>query len=88
MSEKNDRTLVLKILNLLESFIFQIVDNELFHSLFVHFLAVLKIDEQMSWLQTADNYLFMLIKMIYCVQMLRVKILMLFNQQKHQGEMK
>ncbi len=86
--KKNDRTLILKMLSLLESFIFQTIDNDSFCSSLVHFLMMLRIDKQMGQLQTANNYLFMLIRVMYCVQMLEVEILLLFNQQKQQEKMK
>ncbi len=84
--EEDDRTLVLRMLSLLESFIFQTVGNEPFRSPLVHFLAVLGIDEQMGRLRTADNYSFMLAGVVYCVRVLGVEILLPSSQRKHQGE--
>src|SRR5205814_3080 len=56
------------------------------HSSLVHFLTVLRIDKEMNQLQRADNYLFMLAGMIYCMCMLRAEILLSCSKQKHQRE--
>ena len=66
--KKNDNeTQILKMLILLDSFIFQTADDKSFHSSFIYFLTVLSIDEKMNQLQRADNFSFMLTEVIYCV---------------------
>ena len=65
MSKKNDETQIKKILTLLDLFIFQIIDDELFCNSLIYFLTVLDIDEKINQLQKTNNYSFMLIKVIY-----------------------
>ena len=84
--KNDDKTWVLRILTLFNSFIFQTADDELFCSLLIYFLMMLDIDEKMNQLQRADNFSFMLTKVIYCVWVLKMKILLSFSQQKHQSK--
>ena len=86
--KSDSKTQILRMLTLLDSFIFQTADDESFHNSFIHFLTVLDIDEKMNWLWRADNFSFMLTEVIYCVWVLKMKILLSFNQQKHQNETK
>src|SRR5947207_4268321 len=85
-SDDEKSTQVSRMLQLLSSFIFHTVETESFHSSLVHFLTVLEIDKKMNQLQRADNYSFMLVRVIYCMHMLRAEILLSCGEQKHQEE--
>lgn len=50
MNEKKKVMLINQIIELLDVFIFQMIDDESFRSLLVHFLIILEINEKMSWL--------------------------------------
>jgi hypothetical protein len=64
------------LLDVLASFIFQSVSNNLFCSGLLHFLAVLGIDGEMDRLRTAKHYSYMLAGMVYCVRVLAVEKLL------------
>ena len=64
------------LLNVLASFIFQSVSNDLFRSGLLHFLAVLGIDGEMDRLRTAKHYSYMLASIVYCVRVLAVEKLL------------
>ena len=74
------------LLKLIGSFIFQNLDQELFESPLIHFLAILGIDEQMNRLRDANNYSFMLAGVVYCVRVMAAEILLPMAERKDQGE--
>jgi superfamily II DNA helicase RecQ len=74
------------LLDVLASFIFQSVSNDLFRSGLLHFLAVLGIDGEMDRLRTAKNYSYMLAGVVYCVRVLAVEKLLPAAQRDEQTD--
>ncbi|RYP28637.1 hypothetical protein DL767_007119 [Monosporascus sp. MG133] len=74
------------LLDVLASFIFQSVSNDLFRSGWLHFLAVLGVDAEMDRLRTAKNYSYMLAGVVYCVRVLAVEKLLPAAQRDEQTD--
>ncbi|KAF2462480.1 uncharacterized protein BDR25DRAFT_30747 [Lindgomyces ingoldianus] len=64
------------LLNVLASFIFELVGDQPFSSGFVHFLAVLGINATARRLRRAKHYSYMLAGVAYCIRVLGVKKLL------------
>jgi hypothetical protein len=69
---------------LLALFILVTYLRELLLCRLIQFLAVLRINREISYLRTAKNYSFILAGVIYCVQVLRLKKLLLIRQRDEQ----
>jgi hypothetical protein len=52
------------------------VRRDVFKSAILHFLAVLRIDEEINRLRQANDFLYMLAGVIYCVRVLAVEIIL------------
>jgi hypothetical protein len=74
------------LLNLLALFILVTYLRELLLYRLIQFLAVLRINREISCLRTAKNYLFILAGIIYYVRVLRLKKLLLIRQRDEQTE--
>ena len=68
------------------SFIFQSIPNDTFDSRFIHFLAVLGIDEEMGRLRTANDYSYVLAGLVYDIRVLAVEYLLPSQERKEQSE--
>jgi hypothetical protein len=70
------------LLDFYESLIFQRVRRDVFKSTVLHFLAVLGIDEEISQLRQANDFSYMLAGVVYCMQVLAVKIILLTTERE------
>lgn len=75
-----------KIIKLLGSFIFQTIGDQPFNSGLVHFLAILSINKEINRLRIADNYSYILARVVYYARVLAIEVLLLSVQRNEQGE--
>lgn len=83
---EDEEGLTEQVLQLLASFIFQHVGNDPFDSGLIHFLTVLGINKDSKRLRTANDFLFMLVGVVYCIWVLAVESLLLSTVRGAQGE--
>ncbi|KAM0700963.1 hypothetical protein Q7P35_000825 [Cladosporium inversicolor] len=74
------------LLDFYESIIFQGVRGDVFKSVILHFLAVLGIDEEISWLRQANDFSYMLASVVYCMRVLAVEIILLSTGREDQNK--
>jgi hypothetical protein len=58
----------------------------MFKSAILHFLAVLRIDEEINWLYQANDFLYILASVVYCVRVLAIEIILLSTERDDQNE--
>jgi len=83
---EDDEQLMVQVLQLSASFIFQSIGNDPFDSGLVHFLAVLGIDEELKRLRTANDFSFMLAGVVYCIRALAMESLLPSAEREEQGD--
>jgi TctA family transporter len=74
------------LLDFYESLIFQRVHGDMFKSAVLHFLAVLGIDEEIGRLRQANDFLYMLAGVVYCVRVLAIEIILPSTEREDQDE--
>jgi hypothetical protein len=74
------------LLDFYESIIFQGVRGDVFKSVILHFLAVLRIDEEINRLRQANDFSYMLAGVVYCVRVLAVEIILPSTEREDQNE--
>jgi hypothetical protein len=57
-----------------------------FKSAILHFLAMLRIDKEINQLRQANDFLYMLASVIYCVRVLAIEIILLSTERDDQNE--
>jgi hypothetical protein len=74
------------LLDFYESLIFQGVRGDVFKSAILHFLAILGIDEEINQLHQANDFLYILASVVYCMRMLAIEIILLSTEREDQNE--
>lgn len=74
------------LLDFYESLIFQGVRGDVFKGAILHFLAVLRIDEEINRLRQANDFSYMLAGVVYCVRVLAVEIILPSIEREDQNE--
>jgi hypothetical protein len=74
------------LLDFYESLIFQGVRRDVFKSAILHFLAVLRIDEEINQLRQANDFSYMLAGVIYYVRILAIEIILPSIERDDQNE--
>ena len=82
----NDSVRMDTLLRLIKSFVFITVRGDVFSSGLLHFLAVLSIDEEMGRLREANDFSYMLARVVYCTRIFAVKAILPSAERDCQGE--
>jgi hypothetical protein len=64
------------LLRLIKSFIFVTIRGDVFSSGLLHFLAVLSIDEEIGRLREANDFSYMLARVVYCTRIFVVEAIL------------
>lgn len=74
------------LLSFYKSLLFQGVHRNVFKSTILHFLAMLRFDKEINQLYQANNFLYMLAGIMYCVRMLAIEIILPSMERNNQDE--
>jgi hypothetical protein len=76
MPHGEDSARIDTLLKLIKSFIFVTVRGDVFSSGLLHFLAVLSIDKEMGRLRKANDFSYMLARVVYCTRIFVVEVIL------------
>ena len=71
------------LLRLIKSFVFITVYRDVFSSRLLHFLAILSINEEIGRLYEANDFLYMLARVVYYIRIFAVKAILLLAERDY-----